>query len=99
MRDRRGAPKRGRQRLTRVPFAQYLTHTDDRFQSAVDRRSRFLLNRFVGLPEVLTALGVTDNGKRAAGVAQHGNRHLAGEGPLRFPVNILRSDANRRSFS
>ena len=58
-------------------------------QACLQRRNDLFIHGEVGLPEILPALGVTDDNIFYAQILQHIRRHLAGVGAALFIENIL----------
>ena len=58
----------------------------------------FLLTWRVGLAQAVPPLAVPEDHVGAADVDQHRAGDLAGEGPRRLPVHVLRAQADRRAF-
>ena len=80
------------QGLTGVTFGQRFAHTNNRVETAVHCRTSFLLNPFVGLAEILPALGMSDDRVGAACIQEHSYGNLTRESSLFFPMDILRGD-------
>src|SRR5437899_4123070 len=73
----------------RLALRQRLADAHDRDEARREAGVQAAVHALVALAEVLPALGVPDDDMRAAGLAQHGDRDLAGVGAFGLPVDVL----------
>ena len=71
-----------------------LADAEDRLEARLQRRGHLLLQRAVGLAEVLAPLGVAEHHAVDAELGQHRRRDLAGVGALGLLVHVLGADAH-----
>ena len=74
-----------------------LADAEDRLEVVLERHDDLRGERFVGLVEVLTALGVTEHDGAHVEVAQHACGDLAGVGAGFGLVHVLRGDLDARA--
>ena len=84
--------------LTEFTLDQGFADTNDGNESRGESCFGFLSHGLVGFAKKLPALGVADDDVPAAGFDKHIGGDFAGEGPLFFPVDILRGDGDVRVF-
>src|SRR2546426_9377692 len=73
----------------RLALRQRLADAHDGDEPRGEAGVQAAVHALVALAEVLPALGVPDDDVRAAGLAQHGDRDLAGVGAFGLPVDVL----------
>jgi hypothetical protein len=78
-------------------FFQRFADTNDGDECVPTGGLDFLSNVFVGFAEILPPFGVADDDVAAAQLFQHWASNLAGKGPLRFPMEVLRGQVNGSS--
>ena len=72
---------------------------DDSCKTGGDDGARTLIDGLVGLAEVLTALGVSDDDVLSAGIEKHSGGNFARIGALLFPMGVLGSDTDVSTLS
>ena len=75
--------------LSGLPLFQALAHAEDTAEPSGYCCRQTLSGGFVGLAEVLPALGMSDDDMGAAHSSEHGGRYLAGVGTGRGKVTVL----------
>src|ERR1035437_4432431 len=81
-----------------LAIGQEFADADDGRESEFERRSGALEDGLIGLVEILAAFAVADDGVAGAHGEDHGAGDLAGEGAFLGPPDILRADADIRTF-
>src|SRR2546425_1129073 len=79
------------QRLACLALLQLLPNAQDRLQIACERGGHLLAGLLVRFTEHVTTFRVADQREPGAGLLGQRRRCRAGEGALRFPVNVLRA--------
>ena len=92
--DRGNLPAKHRLGLPRLALRLRLADAGDDVEAVLDRRVRPSCGGRVGLAEVLASLGVADDRAVHPELPEHRRGHLAGEGALVGPVDVLRGDGD-----